>query len=287
MYSQISASDSVESSAPCNSGAPENWAELLRHWLPSGYHVRTKRRVLTSQDKATSQVDIVVLSPSYPQGLLATNLYLAAGVVAAFECKNTLRLAHVREAVSRGVRLQQLVRSDPSVKHHIVFGLLAHSYAIRAKSPAGSVVNALMRADEGLVSDPRDCMDFLCVADLGSWALMRMMFVPPSGGPPFDVQSTYMGPSASMTGEYPVSPVGRLLTGLLRRLSGADPSLAAIASYFHDTGLFGMQRAHHAALPSTSFRPILKPSSGKRGLASQHADKYGVKTREERAARTE
>jgi hypothetical protein len=109
--------------------------------------------------------------------LLATNLYLAAGVVAAFECKNTLRLAHVREAVSRGVRLQQLVRSDPSVKHHIVFGLLAHSYAIRAKSPAGSVVNALMRADEGLVSDPRDCMDFLCVADLGSWALMRMMFV--------------------------------------------------------------------------------------------------------------
>lgn len=27
----------------------ENWAELLRHWLPQGYHVRTKGRILSDK----------------------------------------------------------------------------------------------------------------------------------------------------------------------------------------------------------------------------------------------
>jgi len=45
----------------------ENWATLLRQWLPS-----------------------------YPQILLDKKLYLAGGVAVAFECKTTLKAAHVK-----------------------------------------------------------------------------------------------------------------------------------------------------------------------------------------------
>jgi len=218
----------------------ENWAELLGHWLPAGYHVRTKGRILSSTNEASPQIDVVVLAPSYPKGLLTTNLYLAAGVFAAFECKNTLRLEHVDSAVQKSVAIKQLIRSDTSVKHQIIYGLLAHSHDVRSSSPLQSIEDALLRADETHVADPRDCLDFVCVADLGTWALMRFVLFPESGAPGYEVKSTYMGaPSASMTGGYPVSPLGRFLTGLLRRLGDVDPHLAPIAAYVHEAGLFG------------------------------------------------
>src|SRR5919106_2243588 len=68
----------------------ENWAALLREWLPSSYQVVTKGRVVFPDRSASSQVDVVVLRGSYPPRLLNNKLYLSSGVVAAFECKNTL-----------------------------------------------------------------------------------------------------------------------------------------------------------------------------------------------------
>jgi hypothetical protein len=50
----------------------ENWAELLRKWLPSGYRVVTKGRILGYQGIASPQVDIIVLHPSYPEYLVNT-----------------------------------------------------------------------------------------------------------------------------------------------------------------------------------------------------------------------
>ena len=72
-----------------------NWADLLRRWLPKSYNVVTRGRIIFSNGEASGQVDVLVLSPSYPNGLLDKNLYLAAGVLAAFECKNTLRRQHI------------------------------------------------------------------------------------------------------------------------------------------------------------------------------------------------
>ena len=69
----------------------ENWAEVLRLWLPPTYQVVTKGRIISQQDTPPSpQVDVLVLKPTYPKGLLNKKLYLAAGVEAAFECKITL-----------------------------------------------------------------------------------------------------------------------------------------------------------------------------------------------------
>ena len=46
----------------------ENWRTLLENWLPSGYHVRTKGRLLSPTGVAGPQVDVVVLKPTYPKG---------------------------------------------------------------------------------------------------------------------------------------------------------------------------------------------------------------------------
>ena len=63
----------------------ENWAELLRDWLPPTYKVVTKGRILSADGRASPQVDVLVLKDVYPDKLLNKKLYLAAGVAAVFE----------------------------------------------------------------------------------------------------------------------------------------------------------------------------------------------------------
>ncbi len=86
----------------------ENWATLLRRWLPPTYQVVTKGRILPDQGAAGPQVDVLLLSPAYPQALIDKKLYLAGGVLAAFECKVTLTAAHVRDFVSHAVSISRL-----------------------------------------------------------------------------------------------------------------------------------------------------------------------------------
>jgi hypothetical protein len=83
----------------------ENWATLLRNWLPSYFYVVTKGRILTRNNYASPQVDVLVLHPSYPRILLGKKYYLAEGVAAAFECKTTLKANHVKDAVKRRLKL--------------------------------------------------------------------------------------------------------------------------------------------------------------------------------------
>lgn len=89
-YERIS-SRSLEDPGTAGDEGEEAWAGLLRDWLPESYQVRVKGRILGADGTAGPQVDIVVLRPGYPQRLLDKKLYLAGGVAAVFECKNTLR----------------------------------------------------------------------------------------------------------------------------------------------------------------------------------------------------
>lgn len=242
-YDQIRAR-SLEDPGTAGDEGEEIWAKLLRAWLPRNYEVITKGRILFSNGEASPQFDVFVLSPSYPVGLIENRpkLYLAAGVLAAFECKNTLRLTHVGAAVERSAALQRLARADKSVGQGIVFGLLAHAHDIRSTSPQQSVTKALQRADARLVVDPRECIDFICIASLGTWALMRFLEEFHGEAEPGRVSVTYMGPldDDAFPGRGQAIPIGRLLTGLLRRLSPADSTLRSIGAYFQSAGLFGI-----------------------------------------------
>ncbi len=55
----------------------ENWAELFREWLPQYFHVVTKGQILNHEGYTSPQIDVLVLSPSYPRQLLGEKLYLA------------------------------------------------------------------------------------------------------------------------------------------------------------------------------------------------------------------
>ena len=79
----------------------ENWAEVLRGWLPRNYEVVTKGRIINEEGLTSPQMDVLVLNDSYPTKLLNKKHYLAAGVAAAFECKTTLKSAHISQAFKR------------------------------------------------------------------------------------------------------------------------------------------------------------------------------------------
>ena len=111
----------------------ENWAEILRGWLPPKYPVVTRGRIISAEGQTSGQVDVLVLKDSYPPKLLNKKLYLAAGVAAAFECKTTLRSCHIDQAVQRNISIKNLYRrrtGTPYKELHsdIVYGLLAHSH---------------------------------------------------------------------------------------------------------------------------------------------------------------
>lgn len=111
----------------------ENWATVLRHWVPPIFQVVTKGRILSADGRTSPQLDVIVLSPVYPTFLLDKKLYLAGGVVAAFECKTTLRSDHIRKAVETGNVVHSLAHcrtGTPYKELHspIVYGLLAHSH---------------------------------------------------------------------------------------------------------------------------------------------------------------
>jgi hypothetical protein len=226
----------------------ENWAELLRRWLPANLHVVTKGRIISSDGQTSPQVDVLVLSSSYPRGLLNKKLYFAAGVLAAFECKNTLRSGHIRRAVRTSAVIGKLSRQDTSVRDHIVYGLLAHSHGIAGtKKPSEKIISdALARADQEEVRDPRDCLDFVCVANLGTWALFTgYMGYPDKGEPTYN--TSYMGPLDKVLRQiedsdtnYDPNPIGRFLAGLLEQFGKRDEEISAIAEYFSNAGLFGI-----------------------------------------------
>lgn len=236
-----------EDSGTSGDQAEEEWAALLSHWLPATYHVARKGRIIFSSGETSGQIDLLILSPSYPKGLLSNKLYLAAGVLAALECKRTLRRQNIRAAVQASVRLSNLARSDPRVRHHIIYGLLAHSHGLASKRnpPETVLAEALNQADAEEVTDPRDGIDLICVPPLGTWSLMRAAFGRPEEADDIASDEQYFS-TCYMRGplEFGSTPapdaIGRFLTGLLQRLGKVDRSISPIADYFQGVGLFGV-----------------------------------------------
>jgi hypothetical protein len=124
----------VEDPGTAGDNGEENWAELLRRWLPKSYHIVTKGRIMNTEGECGPQVDVLVLSPAYPEALLGRKEYLEGGVLAAFECKLTLKAEHIFTAVKNAAqirRLSQPLRQGSPRKElysRVYYGLLAHSH---------------------------------------------------------------------------------------------------------------------------------------------------------------
>jgi hypothetical protein len=232
----------------------ENWAAIMREWLPPSYHVVTKGRLLSDSGLAGPQVDVLVLRPSYPQYLRDKKVYLAAGVAAAFECKLTLRAHHISEAVEHAGEIKRLLANRKGSPYKelvspLVYGILAHSHEWKAPAskPANNISLGLQRADHELTKHPREALDVACVSDVGTFTQAVSITDQGNSIAPGSAFLSHSSLAAHELGVDPkppaidshVRPVGTLLVYLLRRLAWEDPSIRDIAEYFHQTGLGG------------------------------------------------
>ena len=223
-----------------------NWAELLRAWLPSRFEVVTKGRLLTESGYASPQIDVIVLSPSYPPLLRNEKLYLSAGVAAAFECKITLKAEHIKSAVETSVELRRNLlkrKGTPycELNSSIIYGLLSHSHSWKQPNsePLENVERVLWEADEAFVKHPIECLDLICVSDLATWNVNKITCLGKEGSP---VTAYPCGAIGTEIQEQFFSPLGILLSVLYSKLAWIFPDMRPLEEYFRKVNLRGSGR---------------------------------------------
>ncbi len=245
----------------------ENWASLLRSWLPSYFQIVTKGRIITESGYTSPQIDVLVLHPSYPRILLDKKLYMSGGVAAAFECKLTLTAKHVKTAVQTCAEIRRNLpkrKGSPykELTSTIIYGLLAHSHSWKSQRsrPIKNIETALMEADEKYARHPIECMDLLTVADLATWIMMKDTYTSPKlpyyneefirlYGPNGYASSGFVccgkgDPGIETRAWHEIqkdyfSPLGVLLSGLFSRLAWSWPDMRPIEEYFRKVNLMG------------------------------------------------
>ncbi|HHI5411966.1 TPA: DUF6602 domain-containing protein [Vibrio metoecus] len=238
----------------------ENWATLLKDWLPSTYQIVTKGRIISHDGRTSPQIDVLVLKESYPKKLLDKKVYLAAGVAAAFECKVTLKASHIEEAISNCVAIKELFparKGSPYKELHspIVYGLLAHSHSWKGEqsTPVENIKNKLHEEDNRFVTHPNKMLDLLCVADLGTWASKKMTFVGPKQIADWSKMAPSYGHNGSATTafvgythqgqnqkqDHYFTPIGTLISNLSQKLAWENDGYRSLADYYRITALSG------------------------------------------------
>ena len=245
----------------------ENWATLLRQWLPSYFHIVTKGRILAESGYASPQVDVLVLMPSYPQLLLDKKLYLAGGIAAAFECKTTLTAEHINSAIQTCAELKKnLPQREGSpykeLNSPILYGLLAHSHSWKGEKskPIENINGAWWKSDLKFVSHPIQSIDFICVADLATWQQMKMTSLSPN-------LSMFAGQEAGGHGSSGLvcaalgqelqktyfSPIGALLSGLYSNLAWTFHDMRNLEAYFRQVDLRGSGQGQTCQWPVSIY----------------------------------
>ena len=270
----------------------ENWKQLLGEWLPSYFHIVTKGCILNRKGEQSPQVDVLVLSPTYPKHLLNNKYYLAGGVVAAFECKTTLKAGDVKKTAENAVMIRRLLpkrEGSPYKELHnpIVYGLLAHSHSWKSErsAPTKHIGNLLWENNFAIAKHPSEMLDLVCVADLATWSAQKLTFIGPSPQQSLEEwkASTQNSPfeayerGCAATGYWPQSvetadqkrgftPVGALLTRLYYRLAWDYTVMQPMAEYFSGVGLEGSWAG--------KVRPWALDSVYSRGVADRIQHRY-------------
>ena len=236
----------------------ENWASLLRNWLPNYFQIVTKGRILCDNGYASPQIDVLILHPSYPQILLEKKLYLAGGVAAAFECKTTLKASHIREAVQTAADIRRNLPKRfgspyKELNSNIIYGLLAHSHSWKSEksTPIENIQNSLINADEKIVKHPYEQIDYVCVSDLGTWQSSKTTYISPLLSYYNEEFKRIYGEKGSAITSFVAStkntenqkdyftPIGNLLAGLFSKLSWQFVDMRELDKYFRKVNMYG------------------------------------------------
>lgn len=252
---------SLEDPGTAGDEGEEVWAELLRQWLPEDYTIVTKGRILGADGSAGPQVDILILCPGYPKRLLNKKLYLAGGVIAAFECKNTLTAKHVTDSFKRAAKINVITGSRAGTPFAemvpgIEFGLLAHSHAWKTPtSQPKQLIDSALQASMMQLARPSDPPSLICVADLACWTVVRFVYDGPmlmspevwrarqaSTGLP-DHGACWVGhfrhTEALPADQAPPNAITAAIAFLLGRLAHDNAPVRPLSQYFHAAGISG------------------------------------------------
>ena len=160
----------------------QSWAKLLREWLPSTYEVVTNGRIISGDGRISREVDVLVLKRASSKKLLSENLYVASCAAAAFECKTTLVIEHIVKAMKACTEIKSLYPDRVGTPYRelhtpIIYGVLAHSYSWKDENtmPESAIEHKLSASDGTYVLHPRECLDLLCIADLGTWKTVKVL----------------------------------------------------------------------------------------------------------------
>lgn len=239
---------STEDPGTAGDQGEENWADIIRQWLPPYYRVVTKGRIINAEGETSPQIDVIVLQPEYPRALISKKLYLSDGVAAAFECKNTLTTADLRDTFANARAVKRLYAPrygsvQAELHSPIVYGLLAHSHKWRSgPSSVKSLIGRHLTAEGSKVDHVRELLDFVCVANLAFWNTAQ--FLSASRARPEDDPKTegwvcylchdrpgenfQLGPH-----DETFSACGPFITALLRRMANENVNLVPLSRYFN------------------------------------------------------
>ncbi|OLU12934.1 hypothetical protein BVH01_21435 [Pseudomonas sp. PA1(2017)] len=229
-----------------------NWAELLRSWLPSNYQVVTKGRIINHTGEASPQVDVLVLHPAYPRHLMEKKYYLAGGVVAAFECKLTLKTAHLKKIFSNASKIKRLYKPRTGTPYHelhqpIIYGVLAHSHSWKKgkEGCAFTILRSILKNQYQDIEHPREMLDIIAIADTATYKLNKEVLIGPSI-PEQEFQNGFFSDSDLTDGvgvgytcgwdesskPWYGTTLGRLVCYLMERMAYEDPSLRPMAEFY-------------------------------------------------------
>lgn len=267
----------------------ENWADLLRGWLPRTYEVVTKGRIIGQDGRVSPQVDVLVLKSIYPKQLIdeGQKIFLAAGVAAAFECKTTLKAEHIEKAVKTCVEVKNLYpvrKGTPYKELHapIVYGLLAHSHSWKGKNstPEENIEQKLFESHKSDISHPRLALDLLCVANLATWIWTKMTLAG-QNWPPDSLLTERFIPHGNSKHSHPVSdgmmlglyngyknsyndqtenfaPISSLILGLWQQIAWETPELRDFVDYWQATKVAGKNQGNGTLWPLSIYSEMVQ-----------------------------
>jgi Domain of unknown function (DUF6602) len=224
-------------------GGEGTWLRFLADRLPPAYEIGTRKYIVPELGDESFETDLVVFSPGYPKRLRERDEVLGAGVAAAFSVKLRLDAAGIRDGVERAAKLRRAMNVRKGTPRSellgaFAVGLLAHSHVWHRpeSKPVENITRACHDLDRRLAIHPRECLDYLCVADLANWTRSRVPWLnlPPeaSDQPRFYCWTTFI-----MTEPSP-PPVASLLANLYARLAYSDAGLLPLAEGFGLTQSF-------------------------------------------------
>jgi hypothetical protein len=240
--------------------AEEDWAEILRNWLPANYRVVTKGRILFEDGTSSPQMDVLVLTASYPRGLGNEKYVLSGGVVAAFECKLTLRKADIKKAFETACQIKRKAEArvgNPyeELNRPPIVGLLAHSQSLGRGRKSWKLYDAVETYQDKCSDHPRELLDIICVADSATIALSKVLLVGNDLTKDELEELENLGVSAAIAAMYTIQDeenpstklaiddTGAILAGLVYeltvKLAFEDEAIRSWADHLSNLGFYG------------------------------------------------